>query len=140
MSATDRTIPMSKPQQFDNWPESIQPGYGPYRAVCERIVDGDTLFVLCDLGLNQYSYQSLRLEDVFAPELFSGTSREAGAEAREYLSSICAPGTKLQMYTQKDASTFGRYVATLKMADGTVVNEAMREWLEEKGYTGGTGA
>jgi endonuclease YncB( thermonuclease family) len=133
-------MPMSKPQQFENWPEPIQPGYGPYRAVCERIVDGDTLFALCDLGLNQYSYQSLRLEDVFAPELFSGTDREAGAEARDYLTSICPPGTKLQMYTHKDASTFGRYVATLKMADGTIVNEAMRAWLEEKGYTGGTGA
>jgi endonuclease YncB( thermonuclease family) len=107
---------------------------------CERIVDGDTLFVLCDLGLNQYSYQSLRLEDVFAPELFSGTSRESGAQARDYLTSICPPGTTLQMYTQKDASTFGRYVATIKMADGTIVNEAMRAWLEEKGYTGGTGA
>ena len=44
------------------------------------------------------------------------------------------------MYTRKDASTFGRYVATLKMADGTIVNESMRAWLEEKGYTGGTGA
>jgi endonuclease YncB( thermonuclease family) len=133
-------MPMSKPQQFDNWPESIQPGFGPYRAVCERIVDGDTLYVFCDLGLSQYSYQSLRLLDVFAPELFSGTNKEAGAEARDYLASICPPGTKLQMYTQKDASTFGRYVASLKMADGTVVNEAMRAWLEEKGYTGGTGA
>ena len=47
---------------------------------------------------------------------------------------------RLQMYTRKDASTFGRYVATLKMADGTIVNESMRAWLEEKGYTGGTGA
>src|SRR5215210_135758 len=122
LSATDRTKPMSKPQQFDNWPESIQPGFGPYRAVCERIVDGDTLYAFCDLGLSQYSYQSLRLEDVFAPELFSGTNREAGAEARDYLASICPPGTKLQMYTQKDASTFGRYVATLKTADGTIVN------------------
>jgi endonuclease YncB( thermonuclease family) len=131
---------MSKPQQFENWPTSIQPGYGPYRAVCDRIVDGDTLYAFCDLGLNQYSYQSLRLKDVYAPELFSGTDREAGAEARNHLASICPPRTKLEMYTQKDASTFGRYVATLKMADGTMVNDTMTAWLEEKGYTGGTGA
>lgn len=131
---------MSKPQQFANWPESIQPGFGPYRVVCERIVDGDTLYAFCDLGLNQYSYQSLRLRDVHAPELFSGTNRQAGAEARDHLSAICPPGTKLQMSTQKDRSSFGRYVATLKKADGTMVNDAMRAWLEEKGYTGGTGA
>lgn len=37
---------MSKPSQFQGWPESLDVPYGPYRAVIERVVDGDTVHVV----------------------------------------------------------------------------------------------
>jgi micrococcal nuclease len=122
---------LTKPAQFNDWPASIQPGYGPYRAVVERIVDGDTLYAFVDLGLNKYAYESVRLKDVNAPELFTSDplERERGRLARAKLESVCPPGTKALMHTQKDAASFGRYVATLTLADGTVVNAAMNDYL-----------
>ena len=121
---------MSKPTQFQYWPDSINPGFGPYRAVCERVVDGDTLYVFLDLGINTYAYESIRLKDVNAPELFSGTDRTAGLAARDKLVQICPVGTKVLLYTEKDAMSFSRYVGTLVRQDGTVVNRLMNDWLE----------
>lgn len=119
----------TKPTQFRDWPASIEPGFGPYRAVVESITDGDTLRAMLDLGVNQFAYHSVRLLDVEAPELFTGTDREAGARARDKLSEICPPGTKLLMQTQRDKTTFGRYIADLLRSDGVNVNQEMRAWL-----------
>lgn len=41
---------MSKPVQFQEWSESLDVPYGPYRAVVERVVDGDTVHVVASLG------------------------------------------------------------------------------------------
>lgn len=40
-----------------------------YRAFCRHIVDGDTLDVLVDMGLNQFSYETIRLQHVDTPEV-----------------------------------------------------------------------
>ncbi len=122
---------MSKPAQFNDWPATIQPGYGPYRAVIERIVDGDTCYVFLDVGLNKYAYESVRLKDVNAPELFTRDEAEKvmGFAAKGHLVTICPVGTKALMHTFKDAQSFGRYVAVLTLADGTDVNASMRIWL-----------
>jgi len=67
---------MSKPVQFQGWPESLSVPYGPYRAVIERIVDGDTVHVMVSLGMDEYAYRMIRIKDAFAPELFSGPPEE----------------------------------------------------------------
>jgi hypothetical protein len=46
--------------------------YGPYRAVIERLVDGDTVHVVASLGLDGYAYRMIRIKGAFVPELFSG--------------------------------------------------------------------
>lgn len=125
---------MSKPSQFNNWPSSIHPGYGPYRATIERIVDGDTVYVFVSVGLNKYAYESVRLSGVDAPEIFTGDAvqKRRGFDARAHLESICPPGTKVLMSTHKDAQSFGRYVATLRTASGMNVNDEMNRWLQEQ--------
>lgn len=128
---------MSKPEEFNDWPDTLHVDWH-YRAVVKRIVDGDTLYCFVDLGLNQYAYESIRLSDVHAPELFSGMERDRGAEAKAHLESICGPGTKVIIETQKDRETFGRYVASLHEDDEVEsINAQMNRWLTEKGYTGG---
>ena len=62
---------MSKPAQFQEWPSSLSVPYGPYRAVIERVVDGDTVHVLVSLGLDEYACRVIRSRSVNAPELFS---------------------------------------------------------------------
>ncbi len=112
---------MPSPAQFDAWPVNLPPGYGPYRAVVERIVDGDTLYALISLGMDAYAYHSIRLLGINAPELFSGTPEERarGKAAKEYLESIAPPGTKCLLRTDKDRTTFGRYVASITLPNGT---------------------
>ncbi len=118
---------MPKPPEFDNWPASIEPGFGPFRGVIQKVVDGDTLYILLDISFNTYAYHSIRLLGVNAPELFSGPpeERERGAAAKAYLESIAPAGTKCLLRTDKDKTTFGRYIASALLADGTDLGSEM---------------
>src|SRR5688572_16124523 len=104
---------MTKPIEFADFPQSLLSlaPFGPYRAVVKRVVDGDSIWVLIDLGLNQYAFESIRLRDVFAPEINQGTpeSIAAGQRAKVYLESLLPVGTQIVVETRKDAASFGRY-------------------------------
>jgi micrococcal nuclease len=99
---------MSKPVQFQEWPESLNVPYGPYRAVIERVVDGDTVHVMVSLGLDEYAYRMIRIKDAFAPELFSGPpeERERGKAARDFLAALLPEGTKCRLMTERDVIPF----------------------------------
>lgn len=120
---------MSKPAQFQGWPESLNVPYGPYRAVIERVVDGDTVHVGVSLGLDEYAYRMIRIKGAFAPELFSGPpeERERGKAARDFLAALIPVGTKCRLTTERDTSTFGRYVASIELEDGRDVATALIE-------------
>lgn len=120
---------MSKPGQFQGWPESLNVPYGPYRAVIERVVDGDTVHVMVSLGLDEYAYRMIRIKGAFAPELFSGPpeERERGKAARDFLAGLLSEGTKCRLTTERDVTTFGRYVASIELEDGTDVATALIE-------------
>lgn len=122
---------MTKPAQFVSWPEALNPGFGPYRMVAERVVDGDTIYGFVDLGLNEYAYGSFRLSGVDAPEIFSGPEnvRTWGREAADKLREMLPVGTKLMAETFKDRQTFGRYIVLLRDGAETSVNERMDLWL-----------
>ena len=54
---------MSNPSQFQDWPESLNVPYGPYRAVIERVVDGDTVHVIASMQERVLVLVSLELAD-----------------------------------------------------------------------------
>ncbi len=118
---------MPRPPAFEPWPTAIDPGFGPYRGVVQRIVDGDTLYVLIDCGLSIYAYHSIRIMGINAPELYTSDllEREKGRLARAYLESIAPPGSKCLLRTDKDRTTFGRYVASILLPDGTDLASAI---------------
>jgi len=120
---------MSKPTQFQEWPEGLNVPYGPYRAVIERVVDGDTVHVGASLGFDEYAYRMIRLKDAYAPELFSGPpeERERGKAARDFLVGLLPVGTKCRLTTERDVTTFGRYVASIEVEGGTDVATALIE-------------
>jgi micrococcal nuclease len=128
---------VSKPGQFQGWPENLNVPYGPYRAVIERVVDGDTVHVMVSLGLDEYAYRMIRIKGAFAPELFSGPpeERERGKAARDFLVGLLPEGSKCRLATERDATTFGRYVASIELDDGTDVATA----LIEAGHATATG-
>lgn len=120
---------MSKPVQFQGWPESLGVAYGPYRAVVERVVDGDTVHVMVSLGVDEYAYRMIRIRGVNAPEVFSGPpeERERGKDARDFLTQLLPQGTRCRLATQRDTTTFGRYVADIELEDGRDVATALVE-------------
>jgi endonuclease YncB( thermonuclease family) len=80
-------------------------------------------------GFDEYSYRMIRLRGVNAPELFSGPPevRERGAAARDFLAELRPPGTKCRLATERDVTTFGRYVAYIELEDGREVGAVLIE-------------
>lgn len=82
-----------------------------YRGQVVRVVDGDTVSVMLDLGLNAYHLVSLRLAGVNAPEVV-GTDRAAGLAATAFLRTML-DGATVYVRTYKDRRSFNRYVADI---------------------------
>lgn len=106
----------------------IAPTYR-YRAVLVRVIDGDTLEVDIDLGLYTWvRRQSLRLADVWAPELDAAT----GIAFRDRVASHLPVGTPLVIETHKnrrqdDARSFTRWVAEVWVASTGV---HLNPWIQ----------
>jgi micrococcal nuclease len=91
----------------------------------ERIVDGDTIDVLLDLGFKVFTHQRLRLLAIDTPE----RGQLGYLEATHELAELLAPAGRQQpliVHTIK-RDGFGRWLATV-WAEGhkTSINEEMR--------------
>lgn len=114
---------MRRPVEFVDFPQSLSEmhQWGPYRAVVRQVIDADTFDVLLDLGFSCYVYQTIRLYGVDAPERHTA----AGKVAQAWLRQQMPIGTCVLVTPFKDATTFGRYVATVTVVlDGRVVDVA----------------
>jgi len=79
-----------------------------YRAEVERVIDGDTLKVMVDLGLGMMVEQTIRLRGIDAPEM----SREEGLMARDFVVEALGASPDVVVSTRwKDK--YGRYLADL---------------------------
>lgn len=91
-----------------------------YNAKLLRIVDGDTVDVMIDLGLYCHKKERLRLADINAPERY----QEGGKEATAYLTKLLMPcmlisdqePQLLKIRTEKQGK-FGRWIAWLYLGD-----------------------
>jgi endonuclease YncB( thermonuclease family) len=130
---------MRKPQEFASFPQdllfflqenkrSYAPRYGPYIAVIKHHVDGDTLDLYIDAGLNEYPYKIVRLEDINTPERFSGTDRQRGLDAWKYLQQVAPVNTPCVFYScEQDTETFGRYVGKIMLPGLLDLGDMMRQ-------------
>ena len=102
----------SQPDLFDGGklgdPELQRPKSSAflYKASEVRVIDGDTIEVLVDLGFHSLTQQRLRLAQIDAPDIQS----KAGREARNFLVETVAAGTTTVLQTIK-IDFHGRYVA-----------------------------
>lgn len=107
-----------------------------YRAFPNRAIDGDTIEVIVDHGMQIRSVQRIRLLGVNAPELFSGDHRREGTAARDAVQewldiSLDAGSWPLLITTIQDKRTFNRYLATVtRTLDGTDLGD----WLIDQGF------
>lgn len=85
-----------------------KPSY-TYKAVVERVVDGDTLWAVVDLGLNSFVREKFRFRGIDTPEL--GTKK--GEEAKQYVSNLLKPKQKIIIKTSKSEDKYGRFLADI---------------------------
>ena len=123
---------MRKPEIFNGHPMPFEPKM--VRAVCQYVVDGDTLDVLVDEGFFDYAYITVRLKDFDAPESRTTNLAEKahGLEAAGFLRQTLN-GRFIKLVTFKDTETFGRFVADVWMwwQDGW---KNVAEFMRENGY------
>lgn len=76
-----------------------------------KIIDGDTLDVLIDLGFNLSKEVRLRLHGINAPEI-KGVTRQEGLASKEYLQYIIPVDTIIKVECM-GIDKYGRYLAKI---------------------------
>jgi micrococcal nuclease len=106
-----------------------------YRATVERVVDGDTLDVLIDLGFDVHVAQRIRLWGINTPEN-RGPEAEMGRQCTEHVSELIqANEGKCILDTFKDAQgKYGRYLAIITLHDENGLEFELHHHLKERGW------
>jgi len=106
----------------------MKPSYR-YLAEVNRVVDGDAVDAVIDLGFRIKVAQRLRLAGVNAPEL-RGAERARGLEAREYVRRRIEESNSQMLVETERTGRWGRWIATVYLPD---CPKSLNEELVEKG-------
>jgi len=108
-----------------------------YRGEVTRVVDGDTVDIVFDLGLNNFTKRRIRLYGIDTPEIF-GLRKESeeyqrGMEAKEFVSERVL-GKRVWVKTHKDRTgKYGRYLADIFIQDKDGKHVSIGKLLLEEG-------
>lgn len=99
-----------------------------YKVALGEVHDGDTLWIVADLGFYTSHATKIRMAGINAPEL----ATDAGKTAKQALLGFIAahPGQWNAQTYKTGEEKFGRWLATLFAPDGTNVNQ----WMLTNGY------
>ena len=96
-----------------------------YRAKLERVVDGDTVDLVVDLGFGVLRRDRFRLVGIDAPERRKETMNEYRAASGHLHELMYGYEDELLIQTHKDEQgKYGRYLATI-IAGGVDINKQM---------------
>jgi micrococcal nuclease len=107
-----------------------------YKAKVERIVDGDTIDVIIDLGFKITTFQRIRLAGINTPETYNvkkdSEEYQKGLAAKQFVEQRVADNkNEIELETEKVTEKYGRYIATVWFEDSeTTLNDE----LVEKGF------
>jgi micrococcal nuclease len=92
-----------------------------YKAELIRVVDGDTVDLIIDLGFDTQRKERFRLYGVDAPEMNTAAGKEAKAWLREMLQPLKAIYVQtIQLATKAKRDKYGRFLAVLYREFGDV--------------------
>ncbi len=96
-----------------------------YKAKIDRVVDGDTLDIVVDLGFKITTNQRIRLQGIDTPETYNvkkdSEEYANGIIAKEFvIQRIASNDYEATVETEKDTGKYGRYIATLWLADSSI--------------------
>jgi micrococcal nuclease len=107
-----------------------------YKAKLERVVDGDTIDVVIDLGFKVTTHQRIRLQGINTPETYNvkrnSEEYKKGMVAKQFvIDRLLESNNEAIIETEKDTGKYGRYIGTIKLADSSM---SLNDELVEKGY------
>ena len=107
-----------------------------YKAKVDRVVDGDTFDIVIDLGFKITTHQRIRLQGINTPETYNvkkgSEEYEKGMAAKNFaIQRIEANNFEASIETEKDTGKFGRYIATVWLADNEI---SLNDELVQKGF------
>ena len=107
-----------------------------YKAKIVKIVDGDTVDVVVDVGFKMTTHQRVRLAKINTPETFrrkkDSAEYKAGMAAKNFVvDRVKANKNKVVIETAKDPDLYGRYLATIWLADKDI---SLNDELLEEGH------
>lgn len=113
-----------------------------YKAKIERIVDGDTMDVIIDLGFKITTNQRIRLQGINTPETYNvkkdSEEYKKGMAAKNFvIQRIEANNYEAIVETSKYTGKYGRYIGIIWLADNTVsLNQQLvdEKYAVEKDY------
>lgn len=88
---------------------SDRPRLWTYVAHVQRVIDGDSLAVVVDLGLGHRAFPRLRLRGIDCPEIYT----RAGRRARDFVSGVLSAVDRIVISTWT-TDVYGRYLADVK--------------------------
>jgi len=102
-----------------------------YHATVDRVVDGDTIDIIIDLGFKITTNQRIRLRGINTPETYNvkkdSEEYKKGMEAKNYvIQRMEVNQNKVIIETEKDVGKYGRYIGIIRMADSeTSLNDEL---------------
>lgn len=82
-----------------------------YKAELEKVVDGDTIFVTLDMGLNIFQKKfKIRYARIDAPEIGDAATREDGIKSKKYLESLLLNNEIIIDVLLNKKDKYGRYL------------------------------
>lgn len=96
-------------------------------AVVLKIIDGDTVDLMVNLGFNTWSKSRIRLYGINAPEI-KGEEKPLGLKSKEFLSTLIKVGDTINITTH-GIDKYGRCLATLFIGKLNI-----NDYMIEKGY------
>jgi micrococcal nuclease len=100
-----------------------------YRAVVSRVVDGDTVDFLVDLGFHVSMLVRCRVARIDTPEM----SEEAGKLAKAEVQRLLPVGADCRLDTAK-GDRYGRWIGEVTMADGRNLSDVLLSTGFAKAY------
>lgn len=99
-----------------------------YEAYCERVVDGDSIKFVVDLGFAVSKRVDVRLFGVDTPEMRGGTdeTKAAAQLAKARVEELVPPGAKVFLRSV-ELDKFGRSLGVVITGEGEVINDILVE-------------
>lgn len=107
-----------------------------YKAIVERIVDGDTIDIVIDLGFKITTNQRIRLQGINTPETYNvkrnSEEYKKGMAAKQFVVQRIETNNNIVVVeTDKYTGKYGRYIGTIWLADNST---SLNDELVEKGF------